>query len=87
MDLKQDLVALLDKEFERAKDSYMFWTGILTREGFDVDNAILAAQYYGQMCEIVNTERELLGEYRLAKELDKIVFELYEMAEKDKNES
>lgn len=87
MDLKKDLVALLDTEFERAKESYMFWTGILTREGFNVDNAILAAQYYGQMCEIVNIERELLGEHRFAKEFDKVIFNLYEMAEKDKNES
>lgn len=87
MKLKQDLVGILDKEFKRAKDSYMFWTGVLTCEGFNVDNAILAAQYYGQMCEIVNIERELLGEHWFANELDKVAFNLYEMAEKDENES
>lgn len=54
-----DTLIGIEDAFRIAKDEYDFWTGELEQNGYDVDNAIAAAQYYGQMVGIAAVEKEI----------------------------
>lgn len=49
-----------------------FWDNQIKQFGYGHDEGIILAEYYGQMCAIVNLERELLGAHVLADELESL---------------
>lgn len=65
--LLSDLKAWMKEAFDHDESEYKFW--IKLKQG---DWRMPAAQYYGQMCAIVNLERELLGEHAFADRLKKL---------------
>lgn len=52
--------------YDHAESEYLFWEKMMTQYGWNADNAIAAAQYYGQMNAIAtwafvsNDDRRLL---------------------------
>ena len=56
-----DTMIGFEEAFKTAKDEYDFWTGEMDQFGYDVDNAISAAQYYGQMVGIAIAEESVFS--------------------------
>lgn len=72
-----DVMIGFEEAFETAKNEYDFWIGELEQNGYDADNAIAAAQYYGQMIGIAKAEEELLSPSPLKDYIDSIKPRLY----------
>lgn len=77
MSRMSDAMIGLEEAFETAKDEYDFWTGELEQNGYDADNAIAAAQYYGQMVGIAKAEEEIISPSPLKDHVDGIKPRLY----------
>lgn len=61
MSRMSDAMIGIEDAFETAKNEYDFWTGEMDQFGYDIDNAIAAAQYYGQMVGIAKAMEELVS--------------------------
>ena len=67
-----DAMITLEDLFNKAETEYNFWTGQLEQHGYNPDDAVVAAQYFGMMNGIALVERELLGGQELTKRAGKI---------------
>lgn len=67
----------LDELFHNARMEFEFWEKELSDNGYDVENAIAAAQYYGQMTAIANVEKQLFENGPCQAKLELIKPKLY----------
>lgn len=67
-----DTMITLEDLFDKAEEEYKFWVGQLELRGYNPDDAVVAAQYFGMMNGIALVERELLGGQELTKRASKV---------------
>lgn len=72
-----DALITLDEAFHKARVEYEFWQKELDDNGYDVDNAIAAAQYYGRMVAIASIEESLFENGPCKKKLEDMKVRLY----------
>lgn len=60
-----DALVLFEEEFKKAEDEYNFWTSELEITGYDTDNAIAAAQYYGKMLAYAEMENKIAENFKV----------------------
>lgn len=68
----EEVMGRMSLVFKHAEIEYKFWDNQIKQFGYGHDEGIVLAEYYGQMCAIVNLERELLGAHVLADELESL---------------
>lgn len=72
-----DALILFEEEFKKAEGEYNFWTSELEMTGYDTDNAIAAAQYYGRMCAIAEMESKIAADFKIKRYMDEFKPKLY----------
>lgn len=72
-----DALILFEEEFKKAEAEYDFWTSELDMTGYDTDNAIAAAQYYGKMCAFAEMEAKLMENFKIKHYMDGFKPRLY----------
>ena len=68
---------IIVEAYDRAEQEYEFWEKELDDNGYDADNAIAAAQYYGQMCALATVQYVEHDDDSLLNRLTNRKFRLY----------
>lgn len=70
-------IMTVEELFEKAKTEYEYWVGEMEKYGFNSNDSIVAAQYYGQMCAFAEVNRILLGDDVLRNTIQSMTVKLY----------
>ncbi len=65
----KNITTIIDM-FIEANNEYKFWKNNMQKNGWNANDAIAAAQYYGQMCAFARVGLEIFDSDTLAKYLD-----------------
>lgn len=72
-----DVMIGIQEAYEYVKHECMFWTGQMDEYGYRPNDAVAAAQYYGQMCAFARIQMDLLGNDELLKDMEGFMPKLY----------
>lgn len=70
-------IQALESAFDYAEDELHWWTEELEFHGYDANVAVIAAQYWGQLCALASAQYVVNGDAGLLARLNSIDVKLY----------
>lgn len=72
-----DAILTGEELFVNALKEFNFWNEQLELYGYNEDNAVAAAQYYGQLCAYANYNMKIFGDEECKRIVDTLIPKFY----------